>query len=136
VFATIRANLRERPVLYYVLTNVETNLASADLGIMADYAALVPDNALRESFFGRVKAEFEKTRHMLDDIFQGRVEERRPRMLNTLQRRADALHVLHRRQIALLRAWRAAKTPEESAALLPRVLLSVNAIASGLRTTG
>lgn len=136
VFATIRANLRERPVLYYVLTNVETNLASADLGIMADYAALVPDEELREAFFGRVKAEFDKTRHMLDDIFQGRVEERRPRMLNTLQRRAEALHVLHRRQIALLRAWRAAKSPEESAALLPRVLLSVNAIASGLRTTG
>ncbi len=135
VFAEIRANLRRYPVLYYVLTNVETNLASADLGIMAAYADLVPDAAIREKFFGRITAEFEKTRAMLDNIFQGRVEDRRPRMLNTLQRRAEALTVLHRRQIALLRAWRAA-TGDEAAALLPRVLLSVNAIASGLRTTG
>ncbi len=136
IFATIRANLRERPVLYYVLTNVETNLASADLDIMAAYADLVPDAAVREKFFGRIKAEFEKTRRMLDDIFQGRVEDRRPRMLNTLQRRAEALNVLHRRQIALLREWRQAASPEAAAELLPRVLLSVNAIASGLRTTG
>jgi phosphoenolpyruvate carboxylase len=135
-FAELRTNLRKYPVLYYVLTNVETNIASADLGIMAAYADLVPDPAIRESFFGRITAEFEKTRTMLDDIFQGRLEDRRPRMLNTLQRRADALAVLHRRQIDLLRAWRSAPTPEEAAALLPRVLLSVNAIASGLRTTG
>jgi len=134
-FAEIRANLRKYPVLYYVLTNVETNLASADLDIMAAYADLVPDAAIREKFFGLITAEFQKTRAMLDNIFQGRVEDRRPRMLNTLQRRAEALSVLHRRQIALLRAWRAA-TGEEAAALLPRVLLSVNAIASGLRTTG
>jgi len=73
---------------------------------------------------------------MLDDIFQGSVEKRRPRMLNTLQRRAEALSVLHRRQISLLREWRGAKSPEEAAELLPRVLLSINAIASGLRTTG
>jgi phosphoenolpyruvate carboxylase len=135
-FAEIRKNLRDRPLPYYVLTNVETNLASADLGIMAEYADLVPDSALREEFFKRITAEFEKTRAMLDEIFQGRVEKRRPRMLNTLQRRAEALSVLHRRQIALLREWRSTRSSEESAALLPRVLLSVNAIASGLRTTG
>ncbi|MGH8045950.1 MAG: phosphoenolpyruvate carboxylase, partial [Chthoniobacterales bacterium] len=136
LFAEIRDNPRVRPLLYYVLTNVETNLASADIGIMAAYADLVPDTKLRDVFFKRITTEFEKTREMLDNVFQGSVEKRRPRMLNTLQRRAEALSVLHRRQIALLREWRGAKSPEESAALLPRVLLSINAIASGLRTTG
>ncbi len=136
IFAEIRNHPRVRPLLYYVLTNVETNLASADLGIMAAYADLVPDAAVRNAFFDKITTEFEKTRAMLDDLFQGKVEKRRPRMLNTLQRRAEALGVLHRRQIALLREWRGARSPEESAALLPRVLLSINAIASGLRTTG
>jgi phosphoenolpyruvate carboxylase len=136
LFAEIREKPRLRPLLYYVLTNVETNLASADLGIMAAYADLVPDAKLRETFFKQIATEFERTREMLDNLFQGKVEKRRPRMLNTLQRRAEALNVLHRRQIALLREWRGAKSPEESAALLPRVLLSINAIASGLRTTG
>lgn len=135
-FEELRANPRQRPLLYYVLTNVETNLASADLGIMAAYADLVPDTKLRDTFFRQIATEFEKTRDMLDNLFQGKVEKRRPRMLNTLQRRAEALGVLHRRQIALLREWRGAKSPEESAAMLPRVLLSINAIASGLRTTG
>lgn len=136
IFAEIRSHPRLRPLLYYVLTNVETNLASADLEIMAAYADLVPDAAVRGAFFKKITSEFEKTREMLDTLFQGSVENRRPRMINTLQRRAQALAVLHRRQIALLRAWRGASSPEESAALLPRVLLSINAIASGLRTTG
>ena len=135
-FEAIRDGLRDRPMMYYVLTNVETNLASADPGIMAAYADLVPDADLRAVFQERIMREFEKTRRMLDEVFQGTVEKRRPRMLNTLHRRAVALNVLHRRQIALLRAWRGAKSPEDAATLLPRVLLSVNAIASGLRTTG
>ncbi len=134
LYGQIRAQLRARPVLYYVLTNVETNLASADLGIMKEYAALVPDDALRERYISRIETEFNLTRRMLDDIFQGSVEKRRPRMLKTLGLRADALLVLHRRQIAILREWRA--DPSNAADLLPRVLLTVNAIASGLRTTG
>lgn len=136
VFADLRENLRSHAVLYYVLTNVETNLASADPSIMADYAALVPDPVVRDRFLAIVMEEFHRTRTMLDDIFQGRVEKRRPRMLKTLQMRADALRVLHRRQISLLREWRNAPSAEAASALLPRLLLSINAIASGLRTTG
>lgn len=136
IFADIRKNLRSHAVLYYVLTNVETNLASADPSIMADYAALVPDSAVRDRFLAIVMEEFQRTRAMLDDIFQGRVEKRRPRMLKTLQMRADALRVLHRRQISLLREWRNAPSAEAASAVLPRLLLSINAIASGLRTTG
>lgn len=136
LFAEMRRGLRESPVLYYVLANVETNLASADLEIMCAYADLVGDSAVRERFMGEITAEFERARVMLDDVFQGSIEDRRPRMLKTLRMRADALRLLHQRQIRLLRSWRTAESPEEIERLLPRVLLSVNAIASGLRTTG
>ncbi|MGC1480370.1 MAG: phosphoenolpyruvate carboxylase, partial [Chthoniobacterales bacterium] len=135
LFAKISEDIRSRPVLYYVLTNVETNLASADREIMSEYAALVPDEKIRDHFLGRILDEFDLTKRMLDDIFQGAVEKRRPRMIKTLELRADALRVLHRRQIALLKEWRAADS-ERAQAILPRVLLSINAIASGLRTTG
>ncbi len=135
LFAAIRDDIRSRPVLYYVLTNVETNLASADKAIMTEYAALVPDEKIRTEFLDRILAEFDLTKRMLDDIFQGAVEERRPRMIKTLALRADALLVLHRRQIEVLKEWRAADG-EAAQAILPRVLLSINAIASGLRTTG
>jgi phosphoenolpyruvate carboxylase len=47
--------------------------------------------------------------------------------------------VLHQQQIALLHEWRghiAAERKTEADSLLPKLLLSINAIASGLRTTG
>ncbi len=135
LFAKVREDIRSRPVLYYVLTNVETNVASADPAIMTEYAALVPDEKIRDHFLGRIQAEFDLTKKMLDEIFQGAVEKRRPRMIKTLELRADALLVLHRRQIELLKEWRNAEG-ESANEILPRVLLSINAIASGLRTTG
>ena len=60
-------------------------------------------------------------------------------MAKTLDIREAPLRVLHQQQIALLREWRshlAANRAEEADALLPKLLLSINAIASGLRTTG
>ena len=59
-------------------------------------------------------------------------------MAKTLQLRARALALLHEQQIVTIRAWRAAQkdNPTKAEYLLPRILLSVNAIASGLRTTG
>jgi phosphoenolpyruvate carboxylase len=47
--------------------------------------------------------------------------------------------VLHQQQITLLREWRshlATDQISQADALLPKLLLSINAIASGLRTTG
>ena len=67
------------------------------------------------------------------------MNDRRPRLSKTLGLRAEALRVLHLQEIALLRRWRdLRKSGDESAAdaLLPELLLSINAIASGLRTTG
>jgi phosphoenolpyruvate carboxylase len=59
-------------------------------------------------------------------------------MIKTLKLRDAGLQRLHKHQIALLRDWRARKEESEKKAneLLPAVLLSVNAIAAGLRTTG
>jgi len=117
---------------------VETNIASADLPIMKDYAGLVTDPEIRERIFSLIASEFERTREQLKKVFGGSLEERRPRMGKTLLLRARALALLHEQQIITIRDWRAAKqdNPTKAEALLPRVLLSVNAIASGLRTTG
>jgi len=71
-----------------------------------------------------------------------RVPPRAPQALpsGTIGPRAEALRPLHRHQIALLRRWRAerdhgTKNPGEEA-LVDEILLTVNAIAGGLRTTG
>lgn len=135
----LRQLLKKSPLMYYVLTNVETNLASCDHDIMRAYAGLVTDTAVRERLFGVISEEFEKTKAMMSEIFGGSLESRRPRMIKTLALRANALEVLHRQQIGLLQKWRAARAAgatAEAEQLHPKVLLSVNAIASGLRTTG
>ena len=125
--------------LRYVLMNVETNLASADRNIMALYAALVSNERVRGSFLDRIMAEFDLTHAMLTDCFGRSTMARRPRAAKTLALRADALLVLHHQQIELLGRWRGLqKANDEEAAkrMLPELLLSINAIASGLRTTG
>ena len=127
------------PFLRYVLMNVELNLASADAGIMADYAGLVRETDVRERFWEVIHGEFRRTAEALDALFGRPAAERRPRAAKTLALRADALHVLHRQQIALLRSWRElgeAGDEDQAKAMLPELLLSINAIASGLRTTG
>jgi phosphoenolpyruvate carboxylase len=136
--ADLRTLLKSTPLMYYLLTNVETNLASCDHDIMREYADLVTDDTIRERLFGVISGEFEKTKAMMSEIFGGSLESRRPRMIKTLALRANALKVLHRQQIGLLKRWRAARAEglPEAESLHPKVLLSVNAIASGLRTTG
>jgi phosphoenolpyruvate carboxylase len=60
-------------------------------------------------------------------------------MYRTLGYRTEALRVLHHQQMGLLKRWRGALASgdaEGAEGILPELLLSVNAIASGLRTTG
>ncbi|WP_221030710.1 phosphoenolpyruvate carboxylase [Actomonas aquatica] len=126
---------RAMPFLRYVLTNIESSVASANVEIMESYAALVSDAAVRERFMNVIRGEYDRTRNMMKEIFRGTFEERRPRLAFTLQIREEALVQLHRQQVNLLKEWRALKGLEAEA-LLPDLLLSINAIASGLRTTG
>ena len=138
-FAKFKEALPKSTFMSYVLTNVETNLASANLDLMRDYAGLVENAALRERFLGWIREEFERTRAHLAELFDGEMRARRPRMAKTLEIREAPLRVLHQQQIALLREWRGHVSQERTAqadALLPKLLLSINAIASGLRTTG
>jgi phosphoenolpyruvate carboxylase len=88
---------------------------------------------------GLILGEWQLTKTMLEKLRGAPMTERRPRMLKTLQLRAEALRVLHLQEIAMLRRWRtlrAAGDEPAAEALLPDLLLSINAIASGLRTTG
>jgi phosphoenolpyruvate carboxylase len=140
LFKSLAAQIEKWPFLRYVLTNVETNLASADLKIMKDYAGLVPQAGLREQFYGNIADEYRRTHRMLDLVFGGgTLAERRPRMVKTLQLREVPLRALHRQQVVLLKQWRRLRDQEknrEAHAMLPEILLSINAIAGGLRTTG
>ena len=138
-YATLAASLPGSAFLRYVLTNIESSLVSANTDLMRAYAALVEDSAVRDRFLGTILSEYEATRAIIDDLFQGTFEGRRPRLAYTLNIREEPLKVLHHQQIALLREWRgltAAGKTEAADAMVSDLLISINAIASGLRTTG
>jgi phosphoenolpyruvate carboxylase len=138
-FGMMRDRLRSSPFLYYVLTNVESSIASTDLDLMRSYANLVENEEIRERLFHMIWEEWTRTRAMLQELRGQPTAQRRPRMLKTLQLRADALRLLHMEQIRLLTRWRTLRKESreaEAEAMLPELFLSVNAIASGLRTTG
>ncbi|MCF6312108.1 MAG: phosphoenolpyruvate carboxylase [Verrucomicrobiales bacterium] len=135
----LRELIPQSPFLRYVLTNVETTLASANIELMQAYGDLVEDEVLRKTFMDIIVPEFELTRQRLADIFQSEMEQRRPRMVKTLAIREQPLRVLHQQQVALLKEWRALRAAgEEQRAeeIFPEILISITAISSGLRTTG
>jgi len=77
---------------------------------------------------------------MLKVVLGGDSAARRPRFTMTHQIRADALLALHTQQVTLLREWRMALAADDNSKLADRLLadllVCINAIASGLRTTG
>jgi len=135
----LSTGLKSWPFLHYVITNVESSIASTDRELMTAYAAMVEDEGIRRRVFKVIIDEWELTRKMLDHLRGGAMAGRRPRMWKTLQLRAEALRILHTQQIGLLQRWRGLRAGGDettASAMLPDLLLSINAIASGLRTTG
>jgi phosphoenolpyruvate carboxylase len=138
-FKYLQDHSSENPFVRYVLYNVETSHASADLAIMKDYAELVENKSVRDAQYAIIAEEFDKTKYMIDRFFGEAREKRRPRLSKTLGMRADGLRKLHACQIELLKRWRGLSDEEkakESDGLLPTLLLSINAIAGAERTTG
>ncbi len=138
-YQALKDGLKESTFLQYALTNVETNLASANRELMITYGELCTDDLLKDTFMEIILTEFDLTKELLFDIFNGDFEQRRPRMSKTLAIREEPLKVLHHQQVALIKQWRALKAEgkeEEAETLFPKILLSINAISSGLRTTG
>ncbi|HYX34113.1 MAG TPA: phosphoenolpyruvate carboxylase [Oligoflexus sp.] len=136
-FQKLKSSLPDTKLLNYVLYNVETTVASASESQMTAYAGLVDDAALRDRFMEPILSEFRRTRQMLIEIFGAAVEARRPHVVKTVQLREPSLALLHHLQIEQLKTWRA--LPDNSpdhAPSLEALLLTINAIAGGLRNTG
>jgi len=136
---SIRGAVRDWPFLSYLLHNVETSVGEAHAGLMAEYAGLVEEEELRERALDRILSEYQRTREMLAELFGASIADRRPRLMKAVAIRHQALLRLHREQIGLLAEWRGELRkgqPGRAEGLLQAVLVTVNAIASGVKTTG
>ena len=131
-FKRLAKEISRVPFLRYLYYNLEASLESADVGIMKDYAGLVTDARLRREMLRTILDEHKRTHHWLQVLLKSPITTRRPRFYRTLHARDTGLRMLHQHQIKLIKQWRKNK----SAKTLNELLVVVNAIASGQRTTG
>ena len=127
------------PPLHYLISNIATAWMMVSRPVMQRYAALVADDRRRETLLSVIEEEHARTGRMLERIYGAPLAEARPRIQRVLARRDEALEPLHAHQVTLLGRWRklqAAGDDSGAEALLPELLLSVNAIAAGLGVTG
>ena len=122
----------------YILTNIDTSLASTDEDIIKMYAGLVQNKEVRDSILEILLTELDKTRERMMELLGRPMKERRKNHYYSTGLRAEALTILHKNQVSHLEKWRDSEqqTQEEKDKLLTQLLSSVNAIANAMGTTG
>jgi phosphoenolpyruvate carboxylase len=122
------------PFFRSVLSNLDMVLAKTDLAIASRYAGLVPDERLRREVFGRIEAEWQRTRRWLAAI-TGRAEllADNPTLARSIRNRFPYLDPLNHLQVELLRRYRADGGDPR---LLRAIHLTINGVAAGLRNSG
>jgi phosphoenolpyruvate carboxylase len=132
--ALLQAMMSEFPLFQDLIRNVEVGMAKADLPIARRYAALVPDEGLRERVFSLVEEEFDRTRRMLLEITgQSALLEQNPVLARSIRLRNPYVDPLSLIQVSLLRRKRGGEQSEE---LDYALAATINGIAAGLRNTG
>ena len=121
------------PLFAATLANMEMVLAKSDMGIAARYAALVEDPALR-GIFDTIRDGWRRTHDgLLQATGQSRLLEKHPALDASIRLRLPYIEPLNLLQIELMKRHRAG---EDDSRIGEGILLSINAIATGLRNSG
>jgi phosphoenolpyruvate carboxylase len=127
------------PFFRALLDNAEMSLLKADLGIAALYVELVPDRALAQAIFGRIRDEYNSTCEAVL-LAAGHTEllDGAPLIQNSIRLRNPYVDPLNYIQVEMLRRLRQLPDPDgpEAESLRDIVALTINGIAAGLRNTG
>ncbi len=138
--ATLQAMARTWPFFRSLLSNMDMVLAKSDLAIASRYAELVSDARLRQEIFGRIEAEWHRTRELLMQITgQTRFLAENRLLERSIANRFPYMDPLNHLQIAMLRRMRASEANGESAIderIQRGIHLTINGISAGLRNSG
>ena len=119
-----------------IIDEVEKTLGLVDMVVCEQYAGLVEDQALRESIFGLVRCEYERTvQEILRLTGEDKPCTRFRRFNRKLNRRFAILRQAGCEQVALLRHYRDKTHGGRTEDLMP-LLLSINCVSSGFGWTG
>ena len=131
-FEQLQLGYSDSPVLSHFIENIKSSLNMVDTGIMQAYAELVVDKNIKEMFLNRILEEYNRTKIFLEKLAPPVIINNESELHSA---RRKFLKPLHKNQIEMLRLWRSSE-PENKSTMLPKLLLSVNAIACGLGVTG
>ena len=130
----LRSMHREWPFFRTLLSNMDMVLAKSSIAIASRYAQLVPDAALRDAIFQRIRVEWNDSIEALLAIMeQSRLLQGNPLLERSIRNRFPYLDPLNHVQIELLRKNRAAGPDEQ---VLRAIQLTINGISAGLRNSG
>lgn len=120
------------------LIQIESSLLNADVEIMKKFAGLVHNRELEDELLGMIISDYETCREKIVSIMGEPVETRRQSRLESIGLRQEPLRVLHNIQLEYLEQWRslAENDPEQGNVYLLKLLVLVNALSGGLKSTG
>lgn len=128
-------DLYERwPFFHSVLSNMAMVLAKSDIGLAARYAELVPDSAVRDLVFGKIRDEHTRTVDMYkaitgyDDLAGDN-----PALQRSIHNRFPYLEPLNHLQVELLKRYRSG---DDSPYVRRAIHMTMNGLATALRNSG
>ena len=133
-FAFLQELYREWPFFQTLLANMDMVLSKSSIAIASRYADLVPDEKLRATIFGRIRAEWhESIDSLLTIMGHDRLLQGNPLLERSIRNRFPYLDPLNHVQVELLQAHRAQNADEQ---VLRGIQLTINGISAGLRNSG
>ena len=131
---------REWPFFRSLINNVQTSLAKTDLSIAVQYAQMVSDSSLRDRIHGEIAAEHARAMtKVLQVCSQKELLDSHRVLRDSIRQRNPYVDPLHYLQMRFLNEFERKKTPadEETRKKIDGILLlTVNGIAFGMKSTG
>ena len=137
-FERLKVMSRDWPFLKYSLIQIESNLLNSDSDVMKAFSDLVPDAQTKKELMDLILTDYRICLGKIEELMGASVEYRRVSKLENVKLRNKALKMLHEIQINYLLLWRGIREsdPKESNPYLLQLLLLVNALSGGLKSTG
>ena len=136
--ARLQTMYREWPFFRSLLGNIQMALFKGEMDIAHEYTRLASDARLAEGIYSKIRAEYRRTvTQVLHIAGIHHLLEENPTLSLSLHRRDPYLDPLNNIQVTLLSRYRNNDlTDAQRDRWLKPLLLSINAIASGMRNTG
>jgi phosphoenolpyruvate carboxylase len=134
----LREMYRDWPFFRALLSNIQMALFKSRMDIAREYAELCTDQAMRDTVFGMIEAEYWRTVKWVRKVADiDELLDENPLLKTSLSRRDPYLDPLNHIQLELLERFRNPETRDsDREASLDPLLRSINAIAGGMRNTG